>query len=336
MDERRGGAGERRGAARRARHRWLLIAAGALAALWAGTPAARADDFEAKLARVDRALQENPSRVSENALDSCRNRRNFAVQLHDAGFAVRAERSLDFCLDVLELHEAAPAPATAKAAPPSMEEVRARAARELEKALALTPNLEHGLQIYRDCAMCHGPEGWGLGNGSVPQLAGQHRTVIIKQLADIRAGNRDDWMMLPYASVEAIGGTQAVADVAGYIDTLEISVENGKGSGKDLELGERLYRDNCVRCHGAKGEGNADTFVPRIQSQHYDYLVRQFESIRDGKRRNANPEMVAQIGGFGPRETHAVLDYVSRLQPPEALQAPPGWHNPDFGAGWPR
>jgi hypothetical protein len=30
--------------------------------------------------------------------------------------------------------------------------------------------------------------------------------------------------------------------------------------------------------------------------------------------------------------TDAILDYVSRLQPPEELQAPPGWSNPDFPA----
>jgi cytochrome c553 len=118
--------------------------------------------------------------------------------------------------------------------------------------------------------------------------------------------------------------------VAGYIDTLEISTAGGKGPGDQLELGARLYRENCARCHGAAGEGNADAFVPRIQAQHYNYLVQQFESIRDGKRRNANAEMAAQIKSFDEDEMHAVLDYVSRLEPPPELQAPPGWSNPDF------
>ncbi|MBW2232622.1 MAG: c-type cytochrome [Deltaproteobacteria bacterium] len=211
-----------------------------------------------------------------------------------------------------------------------MKEVQARAAREVEKALALTPNVEKGLEIYRSCALCHTPEGWGLRNGTVPQLAGQHRSVVIKQLADIRAGNRDNVMMIPYSSVESIGGAQAVADVAGYIDTLELSIDTGKGDGDALELGERLYRENCVSCHGAAGEGNDAEFVPRIQTQHYNYLVRQFEWIREGKRRNANPDMVKQIQDLGESETHAILDYVSRLEPPEELQAPPGWLNPDF------
>ena len=80
----------------------------------------------------------------------------------------------------------------------------------------------------------------------------------------------------------------------------------------------------------SRGDGDAEKYVPRIQAQHFKYLVRQFRWIRDGTRRNANAEMAAQIQGFGELETLAVLDYVSRLEPPEELQAPEGWRNPDF------
>jgi cytochrome c553 len=305
------------------RRRVSILAA---ALLLAGAQPLIAKDFDAELARVDDALKKNPSHVFPHALESCRSRRNAAVRLFDSGQMARAERSLEYCVQILKLGEAA-AP---EAKGPSLEEIQARAAREVEQALALSPDLENGLKVYRECALCHKPEGWGLASGSVPQIAGQHRRVVIKQLADMRAGYRDNVIMAPYSSVESIGGTQAVADVAGYIDTLEMSVASGKGSGEDLELGGRLYRENCARCHGAQGEGDAAAFVPRIQAQHHAYLVRQFESIREGRRRNANPEMAAQIQDFDARETQAVLDYVSRLEPPEELRAPPDWHNPDF------
>ncbi len=310
-------------------HRRALIAAvAAIAVLAAAAHAALAADFPDALARINYGLQKNPARVSQFALESCRNRRDFAVKLYEAREAARAEESLNFCFNLLKISKTAPA--AAEKAGPNMEEIRAQAARELEQALHLTPNIERGLEIYRDCARCHKPEGSGLSNGSVPQLAGQHSKVVIKQLADIRAGNRDNPMMLPQVCMEAIGGAQAVADVAGYIDTLKIRVGNGKGPGLDLDLGERLYRENCARCHGAKGEGNDDRYEPRIQAQHYKYLKRQFRWIKDGKRRNANAEMATQIQGFKTRETQAVLDYVSRLEPPAELQAPPGWRNPDF------
>ena len=292
-------------------------------------PTRAAVTFAEDLARVDRALKENPSGVSERALQACRTRRNDAARLYNAGHVERAERRLKHCIQDLRISDLEPQP-VARPEPVAMEEVQASAARELERALALEPDVANGLRVYRDCAACHTPEGWGLSSGVVPQIAGQHRRVVIKQLADIRAGNRENPMMLPYASVEAIGGTQAVADVAGYIDTLEMTVENGKGPGDDLELGAKLYRENCARCHGASGEGDAAIFAPRIQSQHFGYLTRQFQAIQQGRRRNANPEMAAQIRDFDERETLAVVDYVSRLEPPEDLRAPPDWHNPDF------
>ncbi len=201
---------------------------------------------------------------------------------------------------------------------------------EQDEALKLSPNTEDGFEVYEVCAACHMPEGWGKPDGTFPMLAGQHTTVIIKQLADIRALNRDNPTMYPFALPASIGGAQAIADVAGYIAKLPMNPEPGYGDGKDLELGAKLYKENCVRCHGENGEGNFEKYYPRIHGQHYKYLLRQFEWIRDGKRRNANPDMIKQIKGFSDRDMRAVMDYVSRQKPPKDMVAPKGWENPDF------
>ncbi|MDA8229940.1 MAG: c-type cytochrome [Magnetospirillum sp.] len=201
---------------------------------------------------------------------------------------------------------------------------------EEDEALKLKPDPKAGRDVFEVCSACHMPEGWGMEDGTFPQLAGQHYKVIIKQLSDIRAGNRDNPTMYPFALPSQIGGPQSVADVAAYIQTLKMNPDNGKGDGKDLDLGKKLYADNCTKCHGDQGQGNNDKFYPRIQAQHYKYLLRQFEWIKAGKRRNANPDMVKQIHDFTDRETHAVLDYVSRLKPPADMIAPKGWKNPDF------
>ena len=302
----------------------LRLTASALVLLTA-LPAAAG--FEADLARVDAGLKKNPKRVTRQALESCLNRRTFALRLYDRGYDVRAERALRACFQLLRIPEVAP---VKKVHVPTAEELQARAQKESDKALTLEPDIARGLELYRECAGCHLPEGWGLANGSVPQIAGQHRSVLVKQLADIRAGNRDAVLMVPYAAPKAIGGAQGIADVTAYIDSLEISVETGKGPGDDLARGEQLYAQHCARCHGAKGEGDAKTYSPRIQAQHYNYLVRQFEWIRDGKRRNSNKEMVQQIQEIPAADMSAILDWVSRLEPLEELQAPAGWKNPDF------
>ena len=202
---------------------------------------------------------------------------------------------------------------------------------EQDEALSLIPDHENGIYTFEVCSACHQLNGWGLPDGTFPQLAGQHVNVIIKQLSDIRAQNRDNPTMYPFALPSEIGGSQSIMDVAAYISKLPMNPENGVGPGTDLELGAKLYADNCVRCHGDSGEGNDEKFYPRIHGQHYNYLVRQFAWIRDGKRRNANPEMVEQIAGFTDAEMDAVLDYVSRIDPPADMVATdPNWSNPDY------
>lgn len=195
---------------------------------------------------------------------------------------------------------------------------------EREEAMHLAPDLENGKRIYELCAICHHETGWGDGAdisqrqkpGYFPILAGQHRNVLIKQLADIRAGNRDNPMMYPYTLDKYIGGTQGIADVTAYIASLPGHPKNTVGPGNDLRLGQDLYRVHCEKCHGKYGEGSNEDFYPRLEGQHYDYMLRQFIWIRDGKRRNANYKMRRQIARFTFREMMAVIDYSSRLQPP--------------------
>jgi cytochrome c553 len=204
------------------------------------------------------------------------------------------------------------------------------AMREYDQALRMTPDPENGKRVYRICAVCHTPEGWGLESGAYPQVAGQLPTVLIKQLADIRSRNRDNPTMFPFTSPRLLGGAQEIADVAAYISQLPMSPHNGVGPGNDLLWGEQLYKDNCTECHGDHGEGHLEDHIPAVYGQHYRYLLRQFEWIKSERRRNADKKMVRQIHGFTHRDIRAVLDYVSRIKPPEHKRADPGWRNPDF------
>ena len=199
------------------------------------------------------------------------------------------------------------------------------AQKEREEAMSLIPDVSRGAEIYHTCAVCHMPEGWGTPNGAYPQIAGQHREVTIKQLADIRANNRDNPSMLPFAIPEEIGGAQAVADVAAYIEGLKMTHLTGKGSGSDLEHGESLYQKHCRECHGTSGEGNPEKAYPLVQAQHYNYLLRQLQWIQNGKRRNANSDMAKILQDLKQKDLEALADYLSRLQPDAEKLSPRTW-----------
>ena len=205
-------------------------------------------------------------------------------------------------------------------------------ARYYSEALDLEPNIDNGRKLYKFCVACHGPEGWGHENGAYPQIAGQLKNVIIKQLDDIREGNRDNPIMRAFTSSRVLAGPQEIADVAGYIASLPMTRYNGRAHGGNLELGKEIYQKECAECHGDQGEGEPEDSIPLVQGQHYRYLTRQFDWIRDGRRKNADRKMVKQINRFTLSEQQAVLAYTAELQPPEHKLAPPGWTNPDFAS----
>jgi cytochrome c553 len=186
---------------------------------------------------------------------------------------------------------------------------------EKQLALTLTGNLENGEEAYEICSGCHLPSGAGRPDGTFPQLAGQHPVVIIKQIADIRAGRRDNPIMYPFAT--SLSDQQELADVSAYIQTLPIPTDNGRGPGTNLEEGKKLYERDCVKCHGEKGEGDAEKFYPVLAGQHYKYMLRQIGEIAEKKRRNANPDMVKIVEEYSHEERIAVVDYMSRLTWPE-------------------
>lgn len=185
---------------------------------------------------------------------------------------------------------------------------------ETAEAMKLTPNIEDGKKTYELCASCHSDNGWGKEDGSFPVIAGQHRSVVIKQLADIRARNRDNPTMYPFSGDDVIGGVQGLEDVAEYISKLPKNTIVGQGDGTKLAEGEKLFLEQCSGCHGTKGQGNAELFFPRLQGQHYAYTARQLQWMRDGRRKNANPAMLAMIKNMDDATLDSIADYISRIE----------------------
>jgi len=183
------------------------------------------------------------------------------------------------------------------------------------EALSRTGDPVKGKAAYRVCLGCHKDNAAGQPDADFPQLAGQHKTVLIKQIIDTRTGRRDNPKMHPFVAGEVLN-LQEIADLAAYLNSLPIPTTNAKGDGKHTDRGKIIYDKDCAQCHGDHGEGNASGFYPLVASQHYGYLLYETQQIRDGGRRNANPKMVNIVKKYSDTDLGYVADYMSRLAPP--------------------
>ena len=186
---------------------------------------------------------------------------------------------------------------------------------EVRSSLEARADPARGKAAFEDCVVCHRKDASGRANGSVPRLAGQHASVIIKQIIDVRSGRRVNERMKTVIDAAPLN-TQSIADIAGYLEQLPRATSAGESRGKDSARGKALYERDCARCHGAAGEGLAAKFYPMVATQHQAYLLRELNLIRDEGRGNSDPEMVRVIKPYSPDDLKAVADYMAQLPPP--------------------
>lgn len=217
---------------------------------------------------------------------------------------------------ILALSLAFAAPAAEEARPPDGESA---ATPSVRRVLALEGDPEAGERIYRTCAVCHRADGGGRPDGTFPQLAGQHGEVVVKQLVDIREGRRHNPVMEPWA--EHLVDDQDVADVAAYVETLPVPARPDPAAepaeAPDGVDGAALYGRDCRSCHGARGQGDAQRFVPVLAHQHERYLLRQIRAIAGGRRENAHPAMERIVEHYTDAQLRAVVRHAAALPGPE-------------------
>jgi cytochrome c553 len=196
---------------------------------------------------------------------------------------------------------------------------------ELSEALHARPNFDHGAELFRNCAVCHGPSGGGTVDGGVPRIAGQHVSVLAKQLVDYRHDRRWDLRMEHFADNHHLVDAQAIADVTNYIHNLSAETPPGFGKGDLADHGAAVYQQRCEACHGKSAEGNSKAMVPRLAGQHYEYLMRQIYDAVDGRRPNFPPTHVRLLARLERADIVGVADFLSRLKveqpPPSPVQA---------------
>jgi cytochrome c553 len=156
-------------------------------------------------------------------------------------------------------------------------------------------------------------------DGVIPNLAGQQKRYLEKQLAAFRSGARVDPAMQVVAAHFNLDNQQDVVALANYLADLDPNPNPVYGSGEHLRVGQELYTHICAACHGADGRGQVGNRVPRLAGQHYPYLRQQIEAAANLHKDLAPPEMTSALRGMRPQEKDALADYISRLGNSEAL-----------------
>ena len=203
------------------------------------------------------------------------------------------------------------------------------AAQESSDTLNSRPNLDNGAELFRSCAACHGSSGGGTPDGKVPRIAGQHFSVLVKQVVDFRHSLRWDPQMEYMADKHLLKSAQDIADVAAYASEIETlpDASVSVGSGELLAHGAEVYRQSCTGCHGKSGDGDREQEIPKVAGQNYAYLVRQIHDAAEGRRPNFDASHIKLLKSLDYADITGVADYLARIPrrsdriPPQGLAA---------------
>jgi cytochrome c553 len=192
---------------------------------------------------------------------------------------------------------------------------------DIKATLALPGDVQRGKDAYAECQTCHRTDASGRASFNIPRLSGQHSSVLIKQLMDIRSGLRVNEDMREYMHDSDLT-LQDFADMAAYLQSLPVAGKIGQGPPELVSRGQALYASDCAGCHGEHGEGRAELFFPMLASQHYGYLVREIDLILNGERGNSNPAMPPILKNYSTDDKAAVAAYLAQLPAPGKAGTP--------------
>ena len=81
----------------------------------------------------------------------------------------------------------------------------------------------------------------------------------------------------------------------------------------DEERAKKIVSGACFICHGAEGESSSEVF-PRLAGQHWEYIAKQLENFKSGKRKSA--AMSSMVGKLTPDEMVALGKYFEKQSAP--------------------
>lgn len=169
----------------------------------------------------------------------------------------------------------------------------------------------------QQCTMCHGAQGVSL--AGTPNLAGQYREVINKQLIDYRTGDRR-----LNSIMEALASSlndRDIEDLATYYASLPkpraAPVQDIASVPALVKTGDPMRNiAPCASCHGGI---DRKLGTPWIDGMPKQYLVNQLKAFASGSRRNdSHAQMRNMARRMTAKEIDETADFYARHEMAEA------------------
>ncbi len=174
-----------------------------------------------------------------------------------------------------------------------------------------------GKRLTTSCVACHGEEGNSLVS-AFPNIAGQTKQYLFKQMLEIQNGARSAPVML--GMLDNFSETD-LKNISAYYASQKPT--SGAADADLVELGESIYRFGitrksiaaCAACHSPTGSGNGPAGFPALAGQWPDYIIAQLKAFRAGDRHNdGEAEMMRTTAeDLNDREIEAVASYLYGL-----------------------
>ncbi len=186
----------------------------------------------------------------------------------------------------------------------------ARVQRKINAEAAAVANRAQ-LYTSKGCNTCHGDDGIHALLPTYPVLARQGEAYVVKQLQDIRSGDRANGLtavMKPFAVDLTDEDIQTLAQ---YIaNDLGDGAPIGTGTPDEESAGAKLFRTKtCTACHGKDAVSPILASYPKIAGHPKEYALQQMLDIKHGVR--ANGMAVAGMKGVMHLVTEEEIGYLA-------------------------
>lgn len=152
------------------------------------------------------------------------------------------------------------------------------------------------------CTACHGNQGRATSDGYFPRIAGKPAGYLYNQLLNFRDGRRRNAMMTYTVNHLSDGylhemamyfsGLRLPYPAPQLIDVPASVLERGRVLVMSGDASKNIPA--CIACHGNALTGVAP-YIPGVLGLPRDYLNAQFGAWKNGTRRTASPDCMAQI-----------------------------------------